>query len=88
MASSSKRKKSKEPEAKARKVAKPKKVKNVAVKKKVKPTPVKSAKLPKKKVSKRTTSSRLKSKASAPTVEQITPSGEPEFVSNAPPVKL
>jgi hypothetical protein len=31
--------------------------------------------------------SRPKSKASA-IVEQIAPSGEPEFVSNAPPVKL
>jgi hypothetical protein len=89
MASSGKRKKSKKPTAQAaRAVAKPKKAKKSAAPKKVKATPVKSAKRPKKKASKRTASSRLRSKASLPTVEQITPSGEPELVSNAPPVTL
>jgi len=89
MAVSGKRKKSKKPTTKARKVTKPKQAKKKsAASKKVKAPPAKTTKLPKRKESRRSASSRLKSKASAPTVEQIVPSGEPEFASNAPPVKL
>jgi len=74
--------------AKTRKVAKPKKAQKSAVRKKVKATPVKKAKRPKKKASKRTASPRAKAKVSIPTLEQIAPSGEPEFVSNALLLKL
>jgi hypothetical protein len=88
MVASGKRKKSKKPAVKARKVAKPRKAKKAAVKKKVKAAPVKPAKRPKKKTPKRAVSSRTKAKVSEPTVEQIAPSGEPEFVSNAQLLKL
>ena len=88
MAASGKRKKSKKPAVKAPKLAKPKKAKKAAVKKKVKAAPAKPAKRPKKKTSKRAASFRTKAKVSGPTVEQIAPSGEPEFVSNAQLLKL
>jgi hypothetical protein len=87
MAISGKRKKSKKPSAKARKIAKPKKTKKSAAQKKVK-APVKRAKRLKKKVSKCAASPPKKATGSALTVEQIAPSGEPEFVSNASLLKL
>ena len=88
MATGGKRKKSKKMAVKARKVVKPQKAEKAPARKKAKASPPKTPKRSAKKASKRMASSRAKSKASMPTVEQIAPSGEPEFVSNASLAKL
>ena len=88
MATGGKRKKSKKMAVKAHKVAKPQKAKKAPARKKAKASPAKAHKRSTQKASKRMASSRAKSKASAPTVEQIAPSGQPEFVSNASLAKL
>ena len=56
--------------------------------KKAKAPPKRAAKRAAKKASKRKVPSRIKTKVRPPTFQDIAPSGEPEFVSNAPPVKL
>jgi hypothetical protein len=88
MAIGVKRKKSNKIAVKARKAAKPKKGNKAPVRQKAAASLAKASKDSQKKVSKRKASVPAKSNVSASTIEQIAPSGELEFVSNAPPIML
>jgi hypothetical protein len=94
MAAGGKRKKTKKA-GKAKRAAlvkgktkKTKKAKKVAAPRKAKSRPKKAAKCATKKSSKRKARAGGKAKAPIPTIQDIAPSGEPEFVSSTPLLKL